>query len=76
MSDARIEKSPLPLPHQYVDTDPAESQEWLDSLASMAREEGADRARFIMREMQRQAADLGLGVPDVRQTDYINSIHP
>ena len=76
MSDARVEKSPLSLPHQYVDTDPAESQEWLESLAALAREEGPDRARFIMREMQRQAADLDLGVPDVRQTDYINTIHP
>ena len=76
MSEARIQKSPLSLPHQYVDPDPSESSEWLDSLESLAREEGADRARFIMRELQRRSSELDLGVPDVRQTDYINSIHP
>ena len=76
MTEIRIEKSPLALPHQYVDQDPAESQEWLDSLSALAREQGPERARFIMRELQRQAAELDLGVPDVRQTDYINTIHP
>ena len=76
MTEIRIEKSPLPLPHQYVDHDPAESQEWLDSLEALARDYGPERARFIMRELQRRAAELDLGVPDVRQTDYINTIHP
>ncbi len=76
MSEPRIEMSPLALPHQYVDADPTESAEWLDSLDSLAREQGPERARFIMRELQRRAAELDLGVPDVRQTDYINSIHP
>lgn len=77
MSDQpRVEKSPLTLPSQYIDPDPAESQEWFDSLESLAREHGEDRARFIMRELQSRAVDLGLGLPDVRQTDYINSIHP
>jgi pyruvate dehydrogenase E1 component len=76
VSEARIRKSPLSLPHQYVDPDPSESSEWLDSLESLAREEGAARARFIMRELQGRASELDLGVPDVRQTDYINTIHP
>ncbi|MCB0915527.1 MAG: pyruvate dehydrogenase (acetyl-transferring), homodimeric type [Actinobacteria bacterium] len=76
MTEPRIVKSPLPLPHQYVDPDPGESQEWLDSLDALAREEGADRARFLLRELQRRASELDLGVPDVRQTDYINTIHP
>ncbi|TXH44093.1 MAG: pyruvate dehydrogenase (acetyl-transferring), homodimeric type [Actinobacteria bacterium] len=76
MTDGRVEKSPLTLPHQYVDSDPVESQEWRDSLDTLVRDHGADRARYIMLELQRRAAELGIGVPDVRQTDYINTIHP
>ncbi|MFI0432005.1 MAG: pyruvate dehydrogenase (acetyl-transferring), homodimeric type [Candidatus Nanopelagicales bacterium] len=76
MPDGRVEKSPLTLPHQYVDSDPIESQEWRDSLDNLVRDHGPDRARYIMLELQRRAAELGIGVPDVRQTDYINTIHP
>ena len=75
MTDGRVEKSP-DAPHQYVDSDPVESQEWRDSLDTLVRDHGADRARYIMLELQRRAAELGIGVPDVRQTDYINTIHP
>ena len=71
-----VYKSPVSMPSQYVDPDPSETTEWLDSLESMAREQGEDRARFIMRELQQRAVDLDLGLPDVRQTDYINTIHP
>ena len=59
-----------------MDPDPAESQEWIDSLEALARDEGAERARFVMRELQRRASEARPGVPDVRQTDYINTIHP
>ena len=74
--EPKIYKSPVSMPRQYVDPDPTETREWLDSLESLARDHGDDRARFIMRELQKRAVDLELGLPDVRQTDYINSIHP
>ena len=74
--EPKIYKSPVSMPSQYVDPDPSETREWLDSLESLARDHGDVRARFIMRELQKRAVDLELGLPDVRQTDYINSIHP
>lgn len=76
MSEPQVIKSPLSLPTQYVDSDPTETQEWRESFETLVAQEGPERARFIMRELQRRAADMDLGVPDVRQTDYINTISP
>ncbi|MFZ1651779.1 MAG: pyruvate dehydrogenase (acetyl-transferring), homodimeric type [Candidatus Nanopelagicales bacterium] len=64
------------LPSQYVDNDPAESREWIESLDSVIDEAGSTRARYLMRELLRHSAERDLGVPDVRQTDYINTISP
>ncbi len=64
------------LPSQYVDSDPAESREWLDSLDSVIANAGPGRARYLMIEMLRHSAEQSIGVPDVRQTDYINTISP
>lgn len=65
-----------PLPSQYFDTDPQETAEWLESLDSIIDSVGEVRARYLMLELQRRAEERQVGVPDVRQTDYINSIAP
>ncbi len=67
---------PVGMPHQYVDVDPAERAEWLESFDAVVDRLGPARARFLMLELQRHAAELDIGVPDVRQTDYINTISP
>ena len=64
------------LPSQYFDSDPTETTEWRDSLSSVIETAGPARARYLMLELQRLAAERDLGVPDVRHTDYINSIAP
>ena len=64
------------LPGQYVDTDPEETQEWLESLDGLVDQIGPTRARFLMLSLMRRAAERNIGIPILRSTDYINSIHP
>ncbi len=59
---------------QLPDTDPAETQEWIESLQSVARDRGINRARSLVRVLLQRARALGLGVPELVQTPYINSI--
>ena len=62
------------LPAQYVDTDPEETQEWLDSLEALARDGGNYRARVLMLGLLQRARQLNVGVPSLRSTDYVNTI--
>jgi pyruvate dehydrogenase E1 component len=64
------------LPSQYVDNDPDETHEWLESLDAVIAEHGPRRARHIVLEMLRHSASRELNVPAIRSTDYINSIAP
>ena len=64
------------LPNQYVDTDPEETQEWLDSFDGLVDQVGTTRARFLMLSLMRRAAERNIGIPTLRSTDYINSIPP
>jgi pyruvate dehydrogenase E1 component len=64
------------LPSQYVDTDPEETREWLDSFDAMVAQDGEHRARVIMLSLLRHAADRNIGIPTLRATDYINTIPP
>jgi pyruvate dehydrogenase E1 component len=62
------------LNQQLPDTDPAETQEWTDSLRAVIRDRGVNRARSLMRILLQQARSLDLGIPEVVQTPYINTI--
>jgi pyruvate dehydrogenase E1 component len=64
------------LNRQLPDTDPAETQEWFDSLKSVALDQGRARARSLLRLLIEQARALNLGVPELVQTPYINTIPP
>ena len=61
---------------QLPDIDPAETQEWFDSLKSVTLDRGRDRARSLLRLLIEQARALDLGVPELVQTPYINTIPP
>ena len=54
----------------HADYDPIETQEWLDALDSVIKVEGADRARFIVSELAKQAKGLTFS----RTTPYVNTI--
>ena len=64
------------MPTQYVDTNPQETNEWLESLDSLIANGGEHRARHIMLSMLRHSAEQNIGLPSLRGTDYINTIPP
>jgi len=64
------------LPTQLPDTDPEETQEWLDSLDALLDEKGRQRARYVMLKLLERARESNVGVPALRGTDYINTIPP
>jgi pyruvate dehydrogenase E1 component len=64
------------LNQQLPDSDPVETQEWMDSLLSVVQDRGIARARILMRVLIQRAHSLNLGVPDLVQTPYINTIPP
>jgi len=60
--------------HQLLDTDPIETQEWLDSLASVADHRGSQRARFLLAKLTERAQQMALGIPASVSTPYVNTI--
>ncbi|WP_131105060.1 pyruvate dehydrogenase (acetyl-transferring), homodimeric type [Ornithinimicrobium sufpigmenti] len=64
------------LPNQVPDTDPEETQEWLESLDAAIETGGRQRARYLMLRMLERARDSQVGLPSVTTTDYINTISP
>ncbi len=61
------------------DVDPVETSEWLEALASLLREEGPERAHFILDQLAAQARKAGVELGAGGQggqilTDYINTI--
>ncbi|HAG95647.1 MAG TPA: pyruvate dehydrogenase (acetyl-transferring), homodimeric type, partial [Gammaproteobacteria bacterium] len=59
----------------YGDSDPVETQEWLDALASVLENEGPERAKYLLDKMGEKARQSGLQVNDLT-TPYINTIAP
>jgi pyruvate dehydrogenase E1 component len=62
------------LPSQIPDVDPAETQEWLDSLDGVIDAAGPRRARFLMLKLLERAREKQVGVPALRSTDFVNTI--
>ncbi len=62
--------------HQLPDTDPAETQEWLDSLDAVVDIAGKPRARFLVSTLLERARELQVGIPASVSTPYVNTIPP
>ena len=62
------------LPSQVPDFDPEETAEWLESLDTAIDERGRERARFLMLRLIERAREKRVAVPEMRSTDYINTI--
>ncbi|MBK8908044.1 MAG: pyruvate dehydrogenase (acetyl-transferring), homodimeric type [Rhodospirillales bacterium] len=58
------------------DIDPIETEEWLDALRSVIREEGHDRACFLLSRLSEQARAVGVNLPFNANTPYLNTIPP
>ncbi|MGL5040712.1 MAG: pyruvate dehydrogenase (acetyl-transferring), homodimeric type, partial [Aeromonas sp.] len=56
------------------DVDPIETLEWLASLESLLREEGPQRAQFILEQLAEKARISGVDVAAKANRDYINTI--
>ncbi len=57
-----------------ADVDPAETQEWLDSLDYTLDRNGQDRVRFLLSELESRAQLRGVDIPFAATTPYINTI--
>jgi len=55
------------------DTDPEETDEWMESLRTLTSTHGISRARLLMQELLSEAATLGIDISPSR-TPYLNSI--
>jgi pyruvate dehydrogenase E1 component len=75
---ARQEAGPIlnGIPSQLPDTDPEETQEWLESLDGVIESAGRTRARYVMLKLLERAREMQVGVPSLTATDYINTISP
>ncbi len=58
------------------DIDPIETEEWLQSLDSIIRHEGLDRASYLLRALGRHGLTQGVNLPSSIVTPFVNSIAP
>ena len=57
-----------------LDSDPAETAEWLESIESVFRHAGADRAEFILSALERKAKEIGVFSDVLPYSPYRNTI--
>jgi len=64
-------------PHDLIpDADPAETEEWVESLDAVIDIHGPSRARFLVNKLLKHAAARDIGLPSMITTDYVNTIAP
>ena len=56
------------------DVDPQETQEWLDALDGVIRNEGAERAQYLLDQLVEKARRNGAYLPFTANTAYCNTI--
>jgi len=56
------------------DSDPVETQEWLDALVSVLAKEGPERAHFLLETLTEKARRSGSQIPFDANTAYVNTI--
>ncbi len=61
---------------QLPDLDPRETAEWIEALDDIARNNGSERADFLLRKLLKRARQLQIGLPGLIQSRYINTISP
>ncbi|ALA60432.1 pyruvate dehydrogenase (acetyl-transferring), homodimeric type [Nitrospira moscoviensis] len=58
----------------HTDTDPQETQEWLDSLDYVLQAQGTDRATYLFDRLRDRLGARGVRVPAPLNTPYVNTI--
>jgi pyruvate dehydrogenase E1 component len=59
---------------EFPDSDPEETREWLEALDSVLRNEGAERAHYLLEVLLRRAQRSGANKPFNANTPYLNTI--
>ncbi|MGA7282892.1 MAG: pyruvate dehydrogenase (acetyl-transferring), homodimeric type, partial [Acidimicrobiia bacterium] len=62
--------------NQMPDSDPIETQEWIDSLDAVVAEQGPDRAKYLVAKLLEWAHESSVGIAGAITTPYINTIPP
>src|SRR5271163_1711118 len=57
-----------------ADADPLETREWLESLEAVVRNAGKERGRFLMKELEAHAQQLGVALLVAPYSSYRNTI--
>lgn len=63
-------------PAFHPDSDPQETQEWLDAIHAVIRHEGVERAYFLIERISERATKDGMPLPYALNTPYRNTIAP
>ena len=63
-----------PFVEHVEDIDPAETQEWLDSLDYVLNSRGTERAKYLLSVLEQKARRVGVDLPTPMNTPYINTI--
>lgn len=58
------------------DIDPIETSEWMEALESVAKNDGNERARFLLSQLGNKASEIGAGAASSLTTPYVNTISP
>lgn len=61
-------------PDAVDDLDPVETKEWLDALNSVVKQEGRERAQFLLNQLSARAQQTGVAVQAGLSTPYLNTI--
>jgi pyruvate dehydrogenase E1 component len=61
---------------RYDDADPQETQEWVESIDSVLRTSGPERAHYLLEHMIDHARRSGTYLPYSQNTAYLNTISP
>ncbi|MCE9625007.1 MAG: pyruvate dehydrogenase (acetyl-transferring), homodimeric type [Deltaproteobacteria bacterium] len=61
-------------PPDSHDTDPQETEDWLQSLDSVLQSQGKERVRFLLGKLLEYSARQGAAFPPILNTPYVNTI--
>ncbi len=64
------------MPHTFIDPDPEETSDWLDSLEGVINTEGNEKAIFLMNTLNNHLRTRGIRPPDTSISPYSNTIPP
>ena len=62
--------------YNYKDTDPQETQEWIESIEDALEQHGYERTRFLLENLIDFAQSKGARLPFNTETPFINTILP